>query len=71
MLTLYDLPSSMRDMYEERARILVCSNASLDRDGTRRRFGLPVPARFSNPIAATAATFDLSPAEYAALQRAT
>lgn len=70
-LTLYDLPDEMRDMYAERARILVCSNASQDRDGTRRRFGLPVPIRFGDPIAAAAATFDLSPAEYVALQRAT
>lgn len=70
-LALYELPSELSNMYREPARVLVCSNASQDRDGTRRKFGLPVPKRFNTPIAAAAATFDLSPADYAGLQRAT
>ncbi len=70
-LALYDLPSRLRDLYDEPARILLVANASLDRDGTRRRFGLPVPAEISDPLSAAAVGFDVSPAEYAALARAT
>ena len=70
-LDLYDLPRGMSDLYDEPARILLVANASLDRDGTRRRFGLPVPADISDPLTAAAALFDVSPVEYAALARAT
>jgi hypothetical protein len=71
VLRLYDLPAALVDLYDEPARILICDNASLDRDGTRRSFGLPVPADVPDPISAAAATFGVSAAEYATLARAT
>jgi hypothetical protein len=70
-LLLYDLPGELRDLYHQPARILVVHNASPDRDGTRRAFGLPVPAEIPDALSAAAATFAVSPAEYAGLARAT
>jgi hypothetical protein len=70
-LRLYDLPDTLARIYDEPARILVCSNASLDRDGTRRGFGLPVPAAISDPVTAAATTFGIGTEEYRSLQRAT
>src|SRR5205085_2107211 len=54
-LLLYDLPGHLRDLYHQPARILVVHNASPDRDGTRRAFGLPVPADVPDALAAAAA----------------
>jgi hypothetical protein len=71
VLRLYELPEQLRGLYHQPARILVVSNASPDRDGRRRVFGLPVPADVPDALSAVAATFDVSPAEYAALARAT
>jgi hypothetical protein len=71
VLRLYDLPGHLRDLYHQPARILVVRNASPDRDGNRRAFGLPVPADVPDALSAVAATFAVSPAEYAALVRAT
>lgn len=50
-LTLYDVPEQV---YEEPVRVLLCTNGTEERDGTRRRFGLTVPAEISDPIAAAA-----------------
>jgi hypothetical protein len=66
-LSLYDVPEQI---YEEPVRVLLCTNATEERDGTRRRFGLTVPASISNPIAAAGWTFGLNPSEYATMQRA-
>lgn len=60
-LSLYDIPEQV---YSEPVRVLLCDNATPERDGTRRRFGLTVPADISDPIAAAAWTFDLSADEY-------
>ena len=53
-LELYDLPDNLRDMYDDEARILLCTNGSAEPDGTRRRYGLPVPATHDDPVAAAA-----------------
>ena len=53
-LELYDLPDRLRDMYDDQARILLCTNGSVEPDGTRRRYGLPVPAHHNDPVAAAA-----------------
>ena len=53
-LELYDLPDRLRDMYDDGARILLCTNGSVEPDGTRRRYGLPVPASHDDPVAAAA-----------------
>jgi hypothetical protein len=62
-LKLYDLP--------ERARLLTVVNGSVERDGSRRRYGLRVPRWFRDPIAAAAWTYGLGPDHYAQLLRRT
>lgn len=69
-LTLYDLPRDLRDLYGQPARILVCANASLDKGGHRRRFGLPVPVAHRDPITAAADLFGVTPDQYRAIARA-
>jgi hypothetical protein len=71
VLRLFELPAPMRELYGEPARLLVVHNASRDSDGSRRTFGLPVPAHLDDPLAAAALTFAVDPAEYARLERAT
>jgi len=66
-LTLYDLPSQV---FDEPVRLLLCTNATPERDGSRHRFGLTVPADITDPVAAAAWTFDLDPVTYAALEAA-
>jgi hypothetical protein len=66
-LTLYDVPEQI---YDEPVRVLLCANATVERDGTRRRFGLTVPADIQDPLHAAAWTFDLDPADYAGLTNA-
>ncbi|MET8778113.1 DUF6745 domain-containing protein [Nocardia sp. NPDC050713] len=58
-LLLYDLPRN--------ERVLVAVNGSVERDGTRRRYGLTVPGHFDDPIAAAAWTYGLSRAQYSQL----
>ncbi|MGY2060774.1 DUF6745 domain-containing protein, partial [Nocardia gipuzkoensis] len=62
-LLLYDMP---RDQ-----RLVVATNGSLERDGTRRRYGLSVPGHFTDPIAAVAWTYGLSAAQYSLLVQRT
>ncbi|MGW5052552.1 DUF6745 domain-containing protein [Actinokineospora sp. NPDC004072] len=65
-LVLYDLPS-----WDEPSRLLLAVNGSVERDGTRRRYGLRVPDWFDDPIDAAGWTYGLSGAHYAQLQRRT
>ncbi len=65
---LYDLPPKLRDLYDEPARILLATNGSVERDGTRRRFGLPVPAHHSDPVAAAADLYGWPVAAYRQLE---
>jgi len=65
-LTLHDVPSAI---YGEPVRVLLCVNGTVERDGTRRRFGLTVPATCRTPIEAAAWTYDLTPQQYATAQR--
>lgn len=67
-LALYEVPAQL---YPEPVRVLLCDNATPERDGTRRRFGLTVPSEMRNPVQAAAWTFNLTEAEYRRLQRAT
>ena len=69
VLRLYDL-GEFADLYDNPARILVCANASLDRGGRRRVFGLPVPARHDDPVVAAADLFGVPVAAYRGLERA-
>lgn len=68
MIQLFDLPESLSDMYEEPARILLCTNGSPERDGTRHRFGLVVEGHQTDPIAAAASLYDIPVEAYRQLQ---
>ena len=67
-LELYDLPDRLRGMYEDEARILLCTNGSVEPDGTRRRYGLPVPASHDDPVAAAADLYGLPVEAYRRLE---
>ncbi len=69
VLSLYD-PAGLGRLYDEPALILLCSNASLDKGGHRRRFGLPVEAHHTDPVAAAASLFNIDPTLYRGLARA-
>ncbi|MGN6199993.1 MAG: DUF6745 domain-containing protein [Humibacter sp.] len=53
-LSLYDLPENLRDLYDEPARVLLCTNGSPERTGEHHRFGLIVPAHHTDPVVAAA-----------------
>ncbi|MET7336793.1 DUF6745 domain-containing protein [Nonomuraea sp. NPDC005650] len=65
-LTLHDVPEGV---YTTHVRVLLCTNGTVERDGTRRRFGLTVPADCTDPLQAAAWTYGLTPAQYATAQR--
>jgi hypothetical protein len=67
-LSLYDLPDEAGDLFEEHARVLVCTNGSEERDGTRHQFGLIVPGNHTDPVEAAAELYDIPKAAYAQLQ---
>lgn len=67
-LRLYDLP---REPHAAPARLLLAVNGSVERDGTRRRYGLRVPAWFDDPVDAAAWTYGLTGPQYARLARRT
>jgi hypothetical protein len=67
-LLLYD---AWQEPWRAPARLLLAVNGSLERDGTRRRYGLRVPAGFDHPLDAAGWTYGLSGAQYARLSRRT
>jgi hypothetical protein len=67
-LRLYDLPHRH---WGAPARLLLAVNGSVERDGTRRQYGLHVPPWFDDPIDAAGWTYGLSGAQYAQLRRRT
>ena len=67
-LRLYDLPF---EQWGARTRLLLAVNGSVERDGTRRRYGLRVPPWFDDPIDAAGWTYGLTGAQYAQLRRRT
>ncbi len=67
-LALYDLPEALNGLYREPARVLLCTNGTLERDGSRRRYGLIVPARHKDPVAAAADLYGVDRDTYAALE---
>jgi len=67
-LRLYDLPY---ERWGASTRLLLAVNGSVERDGTRRRYGLRVPPWFDDPLDAAGWTYGLSGAQYAHLQRRT
>lgn len=69
-LKLYDVPNSV-ELYGSEVRLVVMENASLDRDGSRRRFAETVPADIQSPVAAQAWAFDVPEDVYRSMVRAT
>ena len=67
-LSLYDLTGELADLYDEPARVLLCTNGSPERDGSYHRFGLIVPAHHDDPVAAAADLYGWSADEYRALE---
>lgn len=67
-LVLYDVPERL---WGGRIRLLMCTNGTPERDGTRRRYGLKVPAHLSDPVEAAAWTAGLVKDEYARMMRRT
>jgi len=67
-LRLYDIPARI---WGGQARVLLATNGSVERDGRRRRYGLSVPARFDNPVAAAGWSYGLDADQYAQLLRRT
>lgn len=67
-LVLYDVPERL---WGDRIRLLMCTNGTPERDGTRRRYGLKVPAHISDPVEAAAWTAGLGKDEYAQMVRRT
>ncbi|MFI6819009.1 DUF6745 domain-containing protein [Nonomuraea sp. NPDC050328] len=66
-------PGSELRLYDYRpgSRVLLAVNGSLERDGTRRRYGLTVPGFLDDPVAAAAWSYGLPAAHYAQLARRT
>ena len=65
-ITLYDVPAAI---YDEPVRVLICTNGTTERGGTRRKFGLTVPVECETPLEAAAWGYGVSPDVYATLQR--
>ncbi|WP_220039907.1 DUF6745 domain-containing protein [Nonomuraea aridisoli] len=53
------------------SRVLLAVNGSLERDGSRRQYGLTVPPYFGDPVAAAGWTYGLSAEQYSRLLRRT
>jgi hypothetical protein len=67
-IRLYDLPTQI---FGEPVRLLLCTNGTPERDGTRRQFGLTTPATCETALAAAGWTYGLSAKQYAGLARRT
>lgn len=67
-LRLYDLPYAR---WGRPTRLLLAVNGSVERDGTRRRYGLRVPAWFDDPLDAAGWTYGLTGPQYQRLLRRT
>jgi hypothetical protein len=67
-LRLYDLPYQQ---WGAATRLLLAVNGSVERDGTRRWYGLRVPPWFDDPIDAAGWSYGLTGAQYAGLLRRT
>lgn len=67
-LQLYDIPERLQLSRRNPARLLMCTNGSSERDGTRRRYGLLVRAAHSDPVGAAAELYGVSPKTYRRMQ---
>ncbi len=67
-LTLYDIPEKI---YDVDVRVLLVTNGTVERDGTRHRFGLTVSSQIDDPVEAAADTYGLTKEMYSRLRRRT
>ncbi|WP_139360981.1 DUF6745 domain-containing protein [Mycobacterium sp. D16R24] len=67
-LQLYDIPGRLQLSRRNPARLLMCTNGSSERDGTRRRYGLLVRAAHTDPVDAAAELYGVSPKTYRRMQ---
>jgi hypothetical protein len=68
-LALYELPAGA--FPSSTSRVLLCTNATPERDGTRRQYGLFVPVDTPDPVTAAAGMLGLTREQYLTLDRAT
>jgi hypothetical protein len=72
-LRLWDLPAGLNaptgNPGDGTVRLLTCVNGTVDRDGTRRQFGLTVPGDAPDALTAAAGTYRMSRDDYALLAR--
>jgi hypothetical protein len=61
----------LENVYDEPVGLLLMTNGTVERDGTRREFGETVPASISDPVAAAAWQIGISPANYRLTARRT
>lgn len=66
LLFLYRVPRTIAPD----TNVLLCYNATPERDGTRRRFGLLVPSTCTTPVAAAAWGFGLTAEQYSTMTHA-
>ncbi len=69
-LALYEVPEAEdgEPLFEEPVNVLLAVNGSVERDGTRRQFGLTVPSHILDPIEAAAWTYGITSHEYRQLE---
>jgi len=69
-LDLYDFPEQLLNVGQQRGprRVLLCTNGSVERDGTRRRYGLLVPSRHTDPVEAAAEMYGIPTQQYRQLE---
>ena len=58
-------------MPDDPLKVVVVVNGTPERDGTLKRYGLYCDPSVSTPLEAVAASYDVTPEEYATLQRRT
>jgi len=68
LLALFEVPERL---WGSPVRVLRCVNGTPERDGTRRVYGLTVPARITGPVEAAAWAAGLTEDQYASMQRRT
>lgn len=67
-LQLFEIPERLQLSPRNPVRLLMCTNGSSERDGTRRRYGLLVRAVHSDPVDAAAELYGVSPKTYRRMQ---
>ena len=67
-LALYDLPEALDGLYTQKARVLLCTNGTVERDGTRHQYGLIVEGHQTDPVEAAASLYGVTKDQYIQLE---